>query len=58
MGISRTFQNLLLWRHMTSRAVKMAHYSRIRYGLFGPSSGTTKRHKKSGDREKACTLLE
>ena len=36
MGISRTFQNLLLWRHMTVlEHVKMAHYSRIRYGLVG-----------------------
>jgi len=24
--------------------VKMAHYSRIRYGLFGAFFGTTKRH--------------
>ena len=41
MGLSRTFQNLLLWRHMTVlEHVKMAHYSQIRYGLFGAFFGT------------------
>ena len=60
MGISRTFQNLLLWRHMTVlEHVKMAHYSRIRYGLFGAFFGTTKRHKEEAEiEEKAYKLLE
>lgn len=60
MGISRTFQNLLLWRHMTVlEHVKMAHYSRIRYGLFGAIFGTTKRHKEEAEiEEKAYELLE
>lgn len=36
MGLGRTFQNMLLWRHMTVlEHVKLAHYSRIRYGLMG-----------------------
>jgi branched-chain amino acid transport system ATP-binding protein len=35
MGLGRTFQNLLLWRHMNVLDhIKMAHYSQIRYGLF------------------------
>ena len=60
MGISRTFQNLLLWRHMTVlEHVKLAHYSRIRYGLFGAFFGTTKRHKEEAEIEaKANSLLE
>ncbi|MGD8836245.1 MAG: ATP-binding cassette domain-containing protein, partial [Desulfobacteraceae bacterium] len=33
-GLGRTFQNLLLWRHMTVvEHVKMAHYSQLAYGL-------------------------
>jgi branched-chain amino acid transport system ATP-binding protein len=60
MGISRTFQNLLLWRHMTVlEHVKLAHYSRIRYGLFGAFFGTTKRHKEEAEIEaKANSILE
>ena len=60
MGISRTFQNLLLWRHMTVlEHVKLAHYSRIRYGLFGAFFGTTKRHREEAEiEEKAYKLLE
>ena len=60
MGISRTFQNLLLWRHMTVlEHVKMARYSRIRYGLIGAFFGTPKRHKEEAEiEEKAYRLLE
>jgi len=60
MGISRTFQNLLLWRHMTVlEHVKMARYSRIRYGLIGAFFGTPKRHKEEAEIEgKAYQLLE
>ena len=60
MGISRTFQNLLLWRHMTVlEHVKLAHYSRIRYGLVGAFFGTTKRHREEAEIEgKAYSLLE
>ena len=35
MGLGRTFQNLLLWRHMSVLDhIKMAHYSQIKYGLL------------------------
>lgn len=44
-GLGRTFQNLLLWRHMTVREhVKMAHYSQLSYGLIGALFGTPLRH--------------
>ena len=34
-GLGRTFQNLLLWRHMTVLDhIKMAHYSQLTYSLF------------------------
>jgi len=43
-GLGRTFQNLLLWRHMTvEEHVKMAHYSQLRYGLVGALFGTPRR---------------
>ncbi len=60
MGISRTFQNLLLWRHMTVlEHVKMAHYSKISYGLFGAFFGTSKRHREEAAiEERAYNLLE
>ncbi len=35
-GLGRTFQNLLLWRHMTVlEHVMMARYSKLTYGLVG-----------------------
>jgi branched-chain amino acid transport system ATP-binding protein len=44
-GLGRTFQNLLLWRHMTVvEHVKMAHYSQLSYGLFGALFGTPRRN--------------
>jgi branched-chain amino acid transport system ATP-binding protein len=44
-GLGRTFQNLLLWRHMTvAEHVKMAHYSQLTYGLFGALFGTPRRN--------------
>jgi branched-chain amino acid transport system ATP-binding protein len=60
MGISRTFQNLLLWRHMTVlEHVKMAQYSKITYGLMGAFFGSPKRHKQEAEAEKkAYDLLE
>jgi len=60
MGISRTFQNLLLWRHMTVlEHVKMAHYSRIRYGLVGAFFGTRQRLREEEEiEERALELLE
>jgi branched-chain amino acid transport system ATP-binding protein len=60
LGISRTFQNLLLWRHMTVLDhVKMAHYSKIRYGLIGAFFGTPGRHREEAEiEEKADHLLD
>jgi len=43
-GIGRTFQNMRLWRHMTVlEHVKLAHYSRIEYGLAGAFFDTPRR---------------
>lgn len=60
MGIGRTFQNLLLWRHMTVLDhVKMARFSRIGYGLLGAFLGTPQRHREERRiEEKAYELLE
>lgn len=60
MGVSRTFQNLLLWRHMTVfEHVKMAHYSKINYGLFGAFFGTSRRYREEAEiEERAYDLLE
>ncbi|MBS1253421.1 MAG: Lipopolysaccharide export system ATP-binding protein LptB [Anaerolineales bacterium] len=59
-GLGRTFQNLRLWRHMTVlEHVKMAHYSKISYGLIGAFFGTPKRHREEAEiEEKANSLLE
>lgn len=46
LGLGRTFQNIRLWRHMTVLDhVKLAHYSRITYGLFGAFFDTPKRRR-------------
>jgi branched-chain amino acid transport system ATP-binding protein len=60
MGISRTFQNLRLWRHMTVLDhVKLARYSKIRYGLLGAFFGTPQRHREEAESEEmAYSLLE
>jgi len=60
MGIGRTFQNMLLWRHMTVlEHVKMARYSKLTYGLIGAFFGTTKRHQEETESEdKAYYLLK
>ena len=59
-GIGRTFQNLLLWRHMTVlEHVKMARYSRLTYGLIGAFLGTARRHIEEAEaEERAYQLLE
>ena len=45
-GLGRTFQNLLLWRHMSvMEHVQMAHYSQLDYGLLGAFFGTPRRHR-------------
>ena len=60
MGLGRTFQNLRLWRHMTVLDhVKMARYSKIRYGLFGAFLGTRRRQREEAEIERqAYRLLE
>lgn len=60
MGISRTFQNLLLWRHMTVlEHVKMAHYSKIGYGLAGAFLGTPRRNREEARiEERSMGLLD
>lgn len=41
MGLGRTFQNLLLWRHMNVLDhVKMACYSQLEYGVWGAFFGS------------------
>jgi branched-chain amino acid transport system ATP-binding protein len=59
MGIGRTFQNMLLWRHMTVlEHVKMARYSKLSYGLFGAFFGTPRRQREEAEsEEKAYQLL-
>jgi branched-chain amino acid transport system ATP-binding protein len=59
LGISRTFQNLRLWRHMTVlEHVKMAQYSKLGYGLFGAFFGSPRRHREEARaEEKADQLL-
>ena len=60
MGISRTFQNLRLWRHLTALDhVKLARYSKIQYGLIGAFFGTPQRHREEAEiEERAYDLLE
>ena len=59
-GLGRTFQNMLLWRHMTVLDhVKQAHYSQLTYGLAGAFLGTSKRYKEERYvEENAYRLLE
>jgi branched-chain amino acid transport system ATP-binding protein len=60
LGIGRTFQNMLLWRHMTVlEHVKMARYSRLGYGLVGAFLGTARRNREEAQSEaKAHQLLK
>lgn len=60
MGLGRTFQNLLLWRHMSVLDhVKMSQFSKIRYGLIGAFFGTPQRHREEAAIEKrAYDLLD
>ena len=58
MGIGRTFQNMLLWRHMTVlEHVKMARYSKLTYGLIGAFFGTAKRHREEAESEERAHYL-
>jgi len=57
-GLGRTFQNLCLWRHMTVlEHVKMARYSKIKYGLFGAFFGTQRRYREEREIEKTARHL-
>ena len=60
LGLGRTFQNLLLWRHMTVLDhIKMAHFSQITYGLFGALFGTPAcRRQEAEIEENSYKLLE
>ena len=58
LGIGRTFQNMLLWRHMTVlEHVKMARYSRLTYGLVGAFFGTAKRRREEAESEEKAHFL-
>ena len=59
-GLGRTFQNLLLWRHMNVlEHVIMAQYSKMTYGLAGAFFGTAKRKRQEAEaEEKAYALLK
>lgn len=58
-GLSRTFQNLRLWRHMTvAEHIKMARYSKLTYGLVGAFFDTLARRRQEQEAEEiACTLM-
>lgn len=60
MGLGRTFQNLLLWRHMNVLDhIRLAHYSQLTYGLFGAFFGTPACRKEEQDIiENSYNLLE
>ncbi len=60
LGISRTFQTLRLWRHMTVlEHVRLARYSKIQYGLIGAFFGTAQRQREEAEiEEMAYDLLE
>lgn len=60
MGIGRTFQTLRLWRHMSVLDhVRLAHYSKIHYGLMGALFGTPRRQREEKEiEERSHSLLE
>jgi len=58
LGLGRTFQNMLLWRHMSVlEHVKMARYSKLTYGLVGAFFGTAKRHREEAESEERAHYL-
>jgi branched-chain amino acid transport system ATP-binding protein len=55
-GLGRTFQNMLLWRHLTVLDhVKLAYYAQLQYGLVGAFFGSPRRHTEE-DRIEADAL--
>ena len=58
LGIGRTFQNMLLWRHMTVlEHVTMARYSKLTYGLVGAFFGTPRRHREEAESAEIAVQL-
>ncbi len=59
-GLSRTFQNLRLWRYLSVLDhVKMARYAKLSYGLMGAFFGTSKRvAEEKANTELAMELLD
>ncbi|MFZ7113525.1 MAG: ABC transporter ATP-binding protein [Desulfatiglandales bacterium] len=59
-GLGRTFQEMRLWRHMNVLDhIKMARYSKLRYGLAGAFFGTGRRHREEKQsEEKALRLMK
>ena len=58
LGLGRTFQNMQLWRHMTVlEHVKMAHYSKIGYGIVGALFDTPRRRREEGEMEERSLKL-
>ncbi len=58
LGVSRTFQNLRLWRHMTVlEHVKMARYSKLHYGFVGAFFGTRQRNQEEAESEEIARSL-
>jgi branched-chain amino acid transport system ATP-binding protein len=60
LGISRTFQNLRLWRHLNVLDhIRMAHYAQLRYGIFDALFGTPAcRRQEEEITEQSHRLLE
>ncbi len=59
-GLGRTFQNLLLWRHMTVLDhIRMAHFSQLTYGLLDAFFGTPACKRQEAEiKENSYRLLE
>ncbi len=58
LGLSRTFQNLRLWRHMSVvEHIKMARYSKITYGLVGAFFDTPQRRREEKEAEEMAYHL-
>jgi len=60
LGVGRTFQHMIVWRHMTVlEHVKLAHYSQISYGLMSAFLGSRKLSREEiRIEENALRLLE
>jgi branched-chain amino acid transport system ATP-binding protein len=60
MGIARTFQEMRLWRHMTTlEHVKMARYSKLGYGLLDAFFDTPRKQRMETEiEEKAHSYLK